>query len=166
MLNEIKDYVSERTDQLTERVQKMRTNSADTVREAVTGSAEKVKALKAPVRQIARSGVKLTTVTQTAAQSLIELQADVLTASLTDAALRLERASRAENVIELVRDQIELMPATRDRVVEDAKRAVKIFKDAGRDLRHVAANVYVKVVRRRMKRAVRKQPAKRAKKAA
>jgi len=180
MLNEFKDFVTEKTEGLTERVQKIRMDSSESVRGVVTGSAENLKLLKSPVRQIARSGIKLTAVTQTAAQSLIELQADVLTAGLSDAALRLERASRAENVIEFVRDQIELMPATRDRVVEDAKRAVKIFKDAGRDLRHVASNVYTKVVepaeqeierevkavRRKAKRAVRKTKTTRARKAA
>ena len=93
---------------------------------------------------IARSGVKLTAVSQTAVASLIELQSDMLTSALSDAALRLERASRADNVVDLVRDQIEMIPATRARIVEDAQRAVTIFKAAGRDLRGVATNVYEK----------------------
>ncbi|MCK7583509.1 MAG: hypothetical protein MZV65_53595 [Chromatiales bacterium] len=43
-----------------------------------------------------------------------------------------------------------LIPATRDRIVEDAQRAVQIFKVAGRDLRGVAAkHVYESVVERR-----------------
>jgi hypothetical protein len=85
-------------------------------------------------------------VSQTAVASLIELQSDMLTSAISDAALRLERASRADNLVELVRDQVEMIPATRDRIVEDAQRAALIFKHAGRDLRGVATNLYERVV--------------------
>ena len=37
-----------------------------------------------------------------------------------------------------MREQFELTPATRDRIVEDANRAVTIFKTAGREFRNVA----------------------------
>jgi predicted oxidoreductase (fatty acid repression mutant protein) len=95
---------------------------------------------------IARSGVKLTSVSQTAVQSLIELQSDVVTSALTDVALRLERATRAENIVELVREQIELTPATRARMAEDATRVVTIVKVAGRDFRNVARHAYESIV--------------------
>ena len=134
----MQEYVAERGELLAGQVRKMRENSVETVREAFSGSAETLKALKSPVRTIARSGVKLTTVSQTTVQNLIELQSDVVTAALTDVALRLERATRAENIVEFVREQIELTPATRARVVEDANRAVAIFKTAGREFRTVA----------------------------
>ena len=102
---DMQEYIAEGGDLLTGKVRSFRKNSAATVREAITGSAETLKALKSPVRMIARSGVKLTSVSQTAVQSLIELQSDVVTSALTDVALRLERATRAENIIELVREQ-------------------------------------------------------------
>jgi gas vesicle protein len=110
--------------------------------------------------------------------SLIDLQSDMLTSAISDAALRLERASRADSIVDLVRDQIEMIPATRARIVEDAQRAASIFKHAGRDLRGVASHLYervvetaeenvpeVKVVKRRTKRVVRKTTT-RARKAA
>jgi hypothetical protein len=168
MIGQIQEIVTEKTQALAGQVQKMRKDSAETVREAVAGSVESLKAMKAPVRVIARSGVKVTSVSQIAVQNLIELQSDMITSALSDAALRLERATRAENVVELVRDQIELLDATRTRIVEDANRAVAIFKDAGRELRMVATHAYekvvetaeeqapAKVVRRKAKRAVRK----------
>jgi hypothetical protein len=93
----------------------------------------------------------------------------MLTSAISAAALRLERASRADNIVELVRDQFEMIPATRERLVEDAHRAALIFKHAGRDLRGVAANLYERVVetaeenipevtvtKRKAKRVVRK----------
>jgi hypothetical protein len=144
MINQMQDFVAEQTSALSGQIQKFSKDSVETVREAVVGSADTLKALKSPVRVFARSGVKLTTVSQTAVASL--MQSDMLTSALSDAALRLERASRADNVVDLVRDQIELIPATRDRIVEDAQRAVQIFKHAGRDVRGVVKHVYERVV--------------------
>ncbi len=149
----MQDYVAERGELFVGQVRKMRETSVETVREAITGSAETLKSLKSPVRTIARSGVKFTAVSQTTVQNLIELQSDVVTAALNDAALRLERATRAENIIELVREQIELTPATRDRVVEDANRAVTILKTAGREFRNVAKHAYVSIVEKVEKEA-------------
>jgi hypothetical protein len=146
MIAQMQEFVAEQTAALQGQVEKLAKESAETVRETVVGSAETLKSFKSPVRTLARSGVKLTTVSQTAVASLIELQSDMLTSALSDAALRLERASRADNIVELVRDQVEMIPATRDRIVEDAQRAVTIFKHAGRDLRGVATHLYERVV--------------------
>ncbi|HEX6571778.1 MAG TPA: TIGR01841 family phasin [Steroidobacteraceae bacterium] len=138
MIVEMQEYVAERGELLRGQVQKLRETSSESIREAITGSAETIKSLKSPVRAIARSGVKLSTVSQEAVQNLIELQSDVVTSALTEVALRLERATKADNLVELVREQFELVPATRDRIVEDANRAVTIFKTAGREFRNVA----------------------------
>lgn len=177
MIGQMQEIMTEKTQALAEQVLKLRKESAETVREAVNGSAESLKAMKSPVRLFARSGIKVTAVSQTAVQNLIELQSDMITSALTDVALRLERASRAEGVVDLVKDQVEMLPATRARLVEDANRAVSIFKHAGRELRTVATHTYAKVVetaeqevpevktaRRKVKRAVRKTT--RARKAA
>lgn len=146
MITQMQDFVADTSSNFSGQMQKIRKESVKNVREAVVGSAENLKSLKSPVRVIARSGVKLTLVSQTAVSSLIELQSDMLTSALSEAALRLEKAARAENVVELVRDQLDMLPATRDRIVEDAQRAVDIFKVAGKDLKGVAAHVYEVVV--------------------
>ncbi len=169
MITQMQDFVADQRAALTSQVSRIRKDSVETVREAAVGSAESLKSLKSPVRTIARSGIKVTSVSQNAFASLIELQSDMLTAAITDAALRLERASRADNLVELVREQVEMIPATRARIVEDAQRAALIFKHAGRDLRGVATHLYERVVepteekvpaarsaKRRAKRAVRK----------
>lgn len=169
MINQMQEFVAEQAAALGSQVEKMRKDSIETVREAAVGSASNLKSLKSPVRTLARSGIKVTAVSQTAVASLIELQSDMLTSAITAAALRLERASRADNIVELVREQFEMIPATRDRLVEDANRAALIFKHAGRDLRGVATNLYERVVetaeenipevtvtKRKAKRAVRK----------
>ncbi len=142
MIEQIQDFMSEQTAAITTKVNQIRKESTATMREAVVDSAGNIKSLKSPIRVIARSGVKLTSVSQTAVASLIELQSDVVTSALSDVALRLERAARADGIVDLVRDQFELANATRGRVVEDAQRAVQIFKVAGRDLKGVATHVY------------------------
>ena len=177
MIEQIQEFVTDKASALTNQVEKIRKDSVVTVREAVAGGADNLKALKSPVRVVARSGVKVTTVSQTAVASLIELQSDVLTSALTDVAVRLERAAKADSIVELVREQIELGQATRGRIVEDAQRAVEIIKVAGRDLKGVATHAYerfvetteekapaVKTARAKAKRVVRKTT--RARKAA
>ena len=74
MIAQMQDFVAEQTAVLQDQMDKIRKESVETVREAVVGSAENLKALKSPVRTIARSTVKVTTVSQTAVASLIELQ--------------------------------------------------------------------------------------------
>ena len=89
---------------------------------------------------------------------------------MTGVATRLERAADAEGVTDLVIDQIEMLPASRDRIVDEATRAVEIFTHAGRDVRKVATHAYAtvtgrtdeelavakKTVARKAKRVVRK----------
>jgi len=180
MINQTKDFVAEKTQAINSRVSKLRQESVRSARAAALGSAGSIKSLKAPVRVVARSGVKLSAVSQTAVQELIELQSDMLTAAIAEAALRLERASRADSVVELVRDQFEMIPATRARITSDAERALAILTSAGREVRSVAAHAYERVVdttdeqapaqrktRRKAKKVARKTTARaRARKAA
>ena len=44
-----------------------------------------------------------------------------------------------------MRDQTDLLPATRDRLVDEATRGAAIFKDAGREVRKLALQTYGKV---------------------
>lgn len=182
MFNPIQEFMTEQSQALAGQAQKFRDDPVETVREAAVTSAAGIKSLKQPVRVIARSGVKLTAISQTAMQGLIELQSEIVTSALTDAAVRLDRAARADSVIDLLQEQGEALRTTRDRLMDEATRAVAIFTHAGRDVRKVASQAYAKVVEadeevapapkatRKAKRpvrktAVRKTPA-RARKAA
>jgi hypothetical protein len=146
MFTQIQDFMTEQKNLLAEQAQKFREDPVESARGAATGSAAGLKSLKDPVRVMARSGVKLTAISQNALQGLIELQSEIVTSALTDAASRLERAARADNVFDLLQDQAEALRATRDRMVDEAARALAIFKDAGHDVRKVATQAYSKVV--------------------
>jgi len=111
MFTQIQDYVSDNTSAIVDHMAKLRQESADNVREVFSSSADSLKSLKSPVRTLARSGIKLTNVAQSTTQSLIELQSDVVTATITDAAKRLERAARASNIVDLVQAQVDMLPA-------------------------------------------------------
>jgi phasin family protein len=173
MVNKIKDFVKEQGQILAEQAGKLRTDPVKAARTATARSAERIKALKDPIRAVSRSGVKLTAISQSTAERLIQLQEQLVTSALTDAATQLERAARADNVKDIVKDQAEVLRATRERIVSDITQAVTILKDAGGDVRKVATHTYesvtgkaeapapkrAKVARRKVKRAVRKAPA-------
>lgn len=148
MKAEMQEFMNEQTRVLADQAQKFRRNPERFMRKVLVDSAEGLKSLKRPLRMVAHSGVKLTEVSQDTLQSLIELQSEAVTATLTSAATRLERAAEAEGVVDLVFDQIEMLPATRDRVVDEAVRAVEIFKHAGRDVRKIANHAYATVTGR------------------
>ena len=146
MFGQIQEIVAQQGDLLRGQVRKLRKNSSASVQTAIFGSADTIKGLKSPVRALARSGVKLVSVSQETVQSLIELQSEVVTAALSEAAQRLERVAKAENLVDLVRGQVELLPATRERIVGDASRTVAILRTAGRDVRAVAKTAYSGIV--------------------
>ena len=145
MISQMQEFVVEKAHALNAQVSQFRQQSVRSARVAAQGSAESLKALKTPVRFVARSGIRLSSVSQTAVQELIELQSDALTAAISEFALRLERAAKAESVVELVRDQVEMIPATRARMAGDAGRAMQIVASAGREIRDLASRTYERV---------------------
>jgi len=160
---QVQEFVAERAATIAGKVRKARKNSLASAREAARGSAESIKSLRSPGRVVSRAGIKLTTVSQSLSQNLIELQADVVTSAISELALRLERAANAETIVDLFRDQIELVPATRARITGDAQRAAQILRDAGRDIRSVATHAFERIADRNDQSAASK-PARRARK--
>jgi hypothetical protein len=148
MKGEVQEFMNEQAQDLADQAERFRRNPERFMRKALVDSAEGLKSLKRPIRMVAHSGVKLTEVSQTTLQSLIELQSEVVTSTLTAVAKRLERAASAEGVADLVFDQLEMLPATRDRIVDEATRAVEILKVAGRDVRTIANHAYATVTGR------------------
>ncbi len=174
-VQQVQEFVAGQAAALAGRVQKVRRSSLSSVRDAARSSADSIRSLKMPVRAFARSGIKLTSVSQALSQNLIELQTNIFSAALADAAQRLERASRAGSLVELVRDQLELVPATRTRLTTDAQRAAQIFRDAGREVRAVAAQTYQGIrtaegsaapAKRKPRKTAQRKSATRARKAA
>ena len=132
MISQMQEFVSDTSSALVDKVQKIRKESVESAREAAVGSAEKIKSLKGPVRTFARSGVKLTTVSQNTFASLIDLRADALTSALSELALRLEKAARAESIVELVRDRATYEPMAPYNGTSDEMAALgRFFREQG-----------------------------------
>jgi len=165
-LNEFLDEQAKGLAELVENARKARVAAA---RRAALESAGRIKALNGRVRGLARSGVRLTSISQGAAQRLIELQEEIVTAALTDAAARLQRIADTESLRDLARGQTEVLQSARQRIVEDMSRALTILRRAARDARGVVAPAApTKTVRRKpsTRRAARSKvatPASRAK---
>jgi phasin family protein len=157
MHSSVKEFLEEQTQGLAELADRLRRERVAAARRAATESAARVRELNTRVRDLARSGVRLTTISQSALQSLIELQADIVTTAIGDASQQIRRLADTESVRDLARQQSEVLQATRERIVADIARATKILKGAAGDVREVAAGV------RKPKAAPAKKKAARAK---
>lgn len=145
------EFLEEQTKGLAELAENLRKSRIAAARKAAMESAARIKSLNGRVRALARSGVRLTSISQGAAQSFIELQADIVTAALADAAAQMERVAYTENVRDLARVQAEVLQAARQRIVEDIARTVSILKGAASDVRKVAAPARAAAPARRKK---------------
>ena len=78
MASKIKDFVIEQREILAERASRLRTDPVKAARAATAKSAERIKALNPRIRAVSRSGVKLTAISQGAAERLIEVGDEVV----------------------------------------------------------------------------------------
>jgi len=142
------EFIDEQTKGLAELAENLRRSRVAAARKAAIESAARIKSLNGRVRALARSGVRLTSISQGAAQSLIELQAEIVTDALGDAAVQIERMAHTENVRDLARVQGEVLQAARQRIVGDIARAMTILKGAAGDARKLATPAPKKAARR------------------
>lgn len=170
MVGKARKLINEQIEFAGEQAGVLRRAPGTLMRRAAQKSATGVKALQKPVRAVTHSGVRLTTLTQHTVESLLELQLEVVTAALTNAAEQLERVSRAQSVRSMVGGQAEELRAARERIVKDIQRVVAILKRAGKGARAVATDTYAEIVKapradsaatsptrkRKVKRVVRK----------
>jgi phasin family protein len=140
MIAELNEFLEEQTTGLAELARRLRQSRAAVARKAAAASAARVKSLNGRVRNLARSGVRLTSISQATAQSLIELQAEIVTDALTDAAEQMQRIVFTSNVRDLAREQAGVLQAAQQRIVNDIARAVSILKGAAVDVRKVASS--------------------------
>ena len=139
MIAELNEFLEVQTTGLAELARRLRQSRAAVARKAAAASAARVRSLNGRVRGLARSGVRLTSISQATAQSLIELQAAIVTDALTDASEQIQRIAYTSSVRDLAREQAGVLQAAQQRIVSDIARAVTILKDAAGDVRKVAS---------------------------
>ena len=135
----INEFIEEQRKGLAELLENLSKSRVAAARNAARQSAARIKELNGRVRALARSGVRLTAVSQNAAQGLIELHAEIVNTALTEAAAQIERLAYTESVRDLARLQADVLQAARERIVDDIARAVTILKDAAGDARKAVA---------------------------
>jgi len=131
----LSDFIAEQSKGLVDLMKNLRQSQVKAAREAARSSAARVKSLNQRVRTLAQSGLRLNEVSHGAAQDLIELQADIVTSALTDAAVQIERLSYTETARDFARMQGEVLHAARQRIVDDLARAVAALKGAAGEVR-------------------------------
>jgi hypothetical protein len=131
----LSEFIAEQREGLVELMKNLRQSQVKAARDAARSSASRIKSLNQRVRALAKSGLRVNEVTHGAAQHLIELQEDIVTSALTDAAAQLERLSYTETARDFARLQGEVMQATRQRIVDDLSRAVTALKGAAGEVR-------------------------------
>lgn len=157
------DFLDEQTKGLAELAEHLRTSRLAAARQAAIKSAARIRSLNGKVRALARSGVKLTSISQGAVQSLIELQADIVNDGLTDAAAQIERIAYTGSVRDLAREQGEVLKAARERIAGDLSRAMTILKKAAQDASKVGERQAAPQVAKKRKVAKRKAAVRRTK---
>jgi phasin family protein len=171
MVSKARKLMNEQVEFAGEQARVLRQAPGTLVRRAAARSAARVKALQKPVRVVTRSGVRLATLSNNTVQSLLELQLEVVTAALNNAAEQLERISRARSMRSLLGGQAEELKSARERIAKDIAQVLAILKRAGKGARNVASEALEEVRRpsgaavapparrtgaRKTKRAVRK----------
>jgi hypothetical protein len=129
------DFIAEQSKGLVDLMKNLRQSQVQAAREAARSSAERIKSLDQRVRSLAKSGLRVNEVSHGAAQNLIELQADIVTSALNDAAVQIERLSYTETARDFAHLQGEVMQAARQRIVDDLARAVTALKGAAGEVR-------------------------------
>ena len=150
------DFLDEQTRGLAELAEHLRTSRLAAARQAAVKSAARIRSLNGKVRALARSGVKLTSISQGTVQSLIELQADIVNDGLTDAAAQIERIAYTGSVRDFAREQAEVLKAARERIAGDLSRAMTILRKAAQDARKVGERQPAPKVAKKRKAAARK----------
>ncbi|NJD30810.1 MAG: phasin family protein [Gammaproteobacteria bacterium] len=165
MVSKARKLLDEQKAFMGEQARVLRQAPGTLVRRAAAKSAERVRALSKPAQVVTRSGLRLTSISQHAAEGLLEVQLDVVTAALSNAAEQLDRIARARSLRSLVGGQAEELKAARERIAADIKRVVDILKRAGKGARSVATEA-LDEVRRPAARQAMPARRKRAKSAA
>ena len=138
MNSELNEFLEQQKKGLVQLASDLRKARVAAARKAAHESAARIKSLNVRVRTLARSGVRLSVVSHGAVQSLIELQGDIVSSALNEAAEKIQQMAYTESVRDLARMQAEVLQSARNRIVDDIARAVVILKDAAGDARTVA----------------------------
>ena len=103
-------------------------------RAAAEGTAQMMFRAKKPLRDVARTGVRLNRISHNSVEKLVKQQARALERSVDAGAARLELAARAPSLKALIDQQVSLLPETKKRLSGDLRETWEIFVEAGSEI--------------------------------
>jgi hypothetical protein len=131
-------------------------------RSSAQRAADRIAAARTPVGTIAEATQRLNDVSHRYVEQLVRQQARTIEGAISDGARRLERAAQADGLKALVAGQVELYPASRERLKRDLKATWHIAASTGRAMGEVAIETYAQLIhgaRTLQKPSARRAPA-------
>lgn len=110
-------------------------NAVTVTRQAAHASARLMASAKQPLQVVTDSSLKLNKISHQSIARLVNVQSHAIEGTVLAAAKRLETAANAHSVNELVNDQMAMVPASRERLVKDARQALDVLSDTRDELR-------------------------------
>jgi hypothetical protein len=140
---------------------------------SITGGTVTDKSVKGTVHEVGKRGLKLNEMAFHYLDKLIKLQLKFVESTIDEGAKRLTTAANAPSLGKLVKDQVNLLPMTRDRITNNARDTlglvmetrdgvVALFKPAAKAKAVRKAPAKKAATRKISKKAVRKAPVKKA----
>ena len=106
-------------------------------RKGTEKAAGRVSKGKKPVKAVSRFGIKLTGVSHRTVNKLWKRQTKLVEDQIDALAGHLKAAANADDLRNLVRTQIDLIPENASRIKDEAREAFDIVKDAGGEIRDI-----------------------------
>ncbi|MEM7282594.1 MAG: hypothetical protein AAF438_13305 [Pseudomonadota bacterium] len=110
-------------------------NTTKYTKDGVERAANLVESGVTPVNYVVNTAIRLSDIANHSANRFLEHQRDMAIGTVEASAHRLKVAASASGVRELVKDQVQLIPATRDRIKQDASKAWGIVLETLDELR-------------------------------
>jgi len=104
------------------------------IRKATLTTADLVSWTRKPVRRVADTSIKLNRISHKSVAKLVKQQAIVVDSAIEGGARNLKLAARADNLRELVADQIATLPKARNWAGKNARTTIDIVRDTGDEI--------------------------------
>ncbi len=142
---------------------RIRHDAVARVRAFVLETAGAVARVKQPVRYFGSTGLKINDISHKSMAKLLKAQLTGLEDLVEGGAQRLQMAANANSFEDLVKGQIDAIPATRSRAMAHARRTLEIVRDTGDELTGVVKGTMAGAPKAAKKVTARRKPATRKK---
>jgi hypothetical protein len=139
--------------------QRIRHDAVARVRAFVLETAGAVARAKEPVRYFGSTGLKINDISHKTMAKLLKAQLTGLEDLVEGGAQRLQLAANASSFEDLVKGQIDAIPATRSRAIAHARRTLEIVRDTGDELSGVVKGTMAGAPKAASKATARRKPA-------